>query len=156
MQLSFMARFSRRFSSVYSLPILTLLASVLILRSDAEPNTKNVEGMGSMDCAPSLSVYWNEILARLPYVETNVTNNSYSDEGLLTSNVPCFLLIFLPFIFSVFFSFELVDSVLFDFILNKLSLDDFCGCFQCYSGCTLTSNRQIEVSSMTEYLHFFH
>lgn len=102
MQLSFMARFSRRFSSVYSLPILTLLASVLILRSDAEPNTKNVEGMGSMDCAPSLSVYWNEILARLPYVETNVTNNSYSDEGLLTSNVPCFLLIFLPFIFFFF------------------------------------------------------
>ena len=147
MQLSFMARFSRRFSSVYNLPILTLLASVLILRSDA----------GSMDCAPSLSVYRNEILARLPYVETNVTNNSYSDEGLLTSNVPCFLLIFLPFIFSVFFfSFEIVDSVLFDFILNKLSLDDFCGCFQCYSGCTLTSNRQIEVSSMTEYLHFFH
>ncbi|XP_058972265.2 uncharacterized protein [Pocillopora verrucosa] len=75
MQLSFMARFSRRFSSVYNLPILTLLASVLILRSDA----------GSMDCAPSLSVYRNEILARLPYVETNVTNNSYSDEGLLTT-----------------------------------------------------------------------
>lgn len=67
-----------------------LFVLVLILRSDVELNIKNVEGMGFMDCVLLFFVYWNEIFVWFFYVEINVINNLYLDEGFLISNVFCF------------------------------------------------------------------
>lgn len=68
----------RQAHSLYSLIMFALFG---VLKSTSE--TTNREGLGSIDCPYSLTVHWNKILARPPYVE-----NSTSDfDGLFPSNV---------------------------------------------------------------------
>ena len=69
----------RQARSLYSLFMFALFG---VLKSTSE-TTDRVQGLGSIDCPYSLTVHWNKILARPPYVE-----NSTSDfDGLFPSNV---------------------------------------------------------------------
>lgn len=69
----------RQARSLYSLILLALFG---ILESTSE-TTDREQGMGFIDCPHSLTVHWNKILARPPYVE-NLTSDF---DGLFPSNV---------------------------------------------------------------------
>lgn len=84
--------------------ILLALFGILVTASEA-PDRQ--EGMGSIDCPHSLTVQWNNIPARPPYVE----NSTGVFDGLLPSNVfgifhafPVTFLSILNFFFSLLFT----------------------------------------------------
>ena len=70
----------RQAHSLYSVILLALFG---ILESSSETTDPRQQGLGDIDCPHSLTVHWNKILARPPYVK-----NCTSDfDGLFPSNL---------------------------------------------------------------------
>ena len=76
----------RQARSRYSLILLALFG---ILESVSE-SLDLEQGQGSIDCPHTLTVHWNSISARPPYVE----NSTGDFDGLLPSNVFGFFMLF--------------------------------------------------------------
>jgi len=88
---------SRQARSLYNLILLALFG---ILESTSELPDRE-QALGSVDCPPSLTVHWNKILARPPYVE----NSTGDFDGLFPSNV-----------FGIFHAFLISDTFLLSFL----------------------------------------
>ena len=98
--------------SRYSLILLALFG---ILETASE-SPELEQGLGSIDCPHSLTVHWNNIPARPPYVE----NSTSGFDGLLPSNVfgivhafPVTFLTVLSVLSFTFFVYELFVERLF-------------------------------------------
>ena len=77
----------RQARSHYSLILFALFG---ILESVSESSDRE-QGQGSIDCRHTLTVHWNNIPARPPYVE----NSTGDFDGLLPSNVFGYFMLFL-------------------------------------------------------------
>lgn len=78
-----MARCTRVVSPFYSLALLVLFG---ITQSTFAELTDREPGFGSIDCPQFLTVQWNKILERPPYVDAK-QNSSNEFDGLFPSNV---------------------------------------------------------------------
>lgn len=126
-------------TSSYSLVVFLVLVG-LILGSTSEPIEPQREPwLGSLDCPPSLTVQWNEILVRPPYVvkviqyptddfdsmkqnstddfDSTKQNSTYDFDGLFPSNVFWSLSYFCTFFLFIYSSFGILTPPIFVYII---------------------------------------